>query len=239
MPQASPLTAAGCALALLPGLASATCTEDAMLVFDASGSMAEMGFNGLDRPRIHEARAALHDVLPNVTPLRRLGLVVYGPGASEACSHVQLHLPPTPDAAAPILATIDGTEPDGNTALTEAVNRAIAAFEPPGAPGTVVVVTDGKETCGGATCTLAARLAAEAPDLTVHVIGFRVRGTFFGWEGTDTNPEPEPVESVARCLADQTGGLYLGTESTDQLIAALNQTLGCPMFSALVPGRRD
>jgi len=136
-------------------------------------------------------------------------------------------------AAAPIWRAVDGGEPDGHTALTDGVGTAIAAFDGPEPRGTVVLVTDGKETCGGQTCAMAAMIASDAPDVTVHVIGFRVRGSFFGWEGTDSNPEPERVETVARCLADQTGGLYFGAESTGELITALNQTLACPLYGAL------
>ena len=43
----------------LPAAASEDCTEDAMIVFDGSGSMAEMGFNQIDEPRIFSARRAV------------------------------------------------------------------------------------------------------------------------------------------------------------------------------------
>lgn len=219
------------ALALVPGLALAECTEDAMLVFDGSGSMAEMGYNGLDVPRINDARRALHRVLPPIAQVRRLGLIVYGPGGGESCSRVDLRLSPQRDAAGRILAEIDELVPDGNTALTRAVRRAAEALDYRNRPGTVVLVTDGKETCGGATCQLAAELAAEAPGLTVHVIGFRVRGDFFNWEGGDGNPEVDEVPAVAQCLADRTGGLYVSTETTEELEAALRKTLDCPIYS--------
>ena len=47
------------------------CTEDAMIVFDASGSMAGNTVQGLfsDKTRIGEVRAALTAVLPDVTRL--------------------------------------------------------------------------------------------------------------------------------------------------------------------------
>ena len=65
---------------LAPTIAQATdnCLEDAMIVFDGSGSMAEMGFNLLDEPRIHEARRAIREAIPQIAPVRRLGLIVYG-----------------------------------------------------------------------------------------------------------------------------------------------------------------
>jgi Ca-activated chloride channel homolog len=34
-----------------------------------------------------------------------------------------------------------------------------------------------------------------------------------------------------KCLAEQNGGLYIGVESEDELVQALEKTLGCPMLS--------
>jgi Ca-activated chloride channel homolog len=61
------------------------CTEDAMIVFDASGSMSGNGWgHGSDTKghvtRIDKVRASLGKVLPNVTRFRRVGLITYGPG---------------------------------------------------------------------------------------------------------------------------------------------------------------
>lgn len=210
-----------------------SCTEDAMLVFDASGSMAEMGYNGLDFPRILEAREALHEVLPKVAPLRRIGLITYGPGPGDICENVALRVPPRFDADGPILDIVDTIRPAGNTALTRAVREAGEALGGGTEGGTIVLVTDGKETCGGAPCQLAGMLAGTG--LTVHVIGFRVRADFFNWEGGDAAPEIEKIPAIARCLADRTGGLYTSAESLDELIGALRQTLGCQQLSAL-PG---
>ena len=33
-----------------------------------------------------------------------------------------------------------------------------------------------------------------------------------------------------RCLADETGGLFVKTDTVDELIDALQQTLGCPVI---------
>ena len=58
------------------------CLRDAVVVFDGSGSMAEMGFNLLEEPRIFEAREAVHAAVPKIAAVRRLGLIVYGPGTA-------------------------------------------------------------------------------------------------------------------------------------------------------------
>ena len=75
-------------LAGLPAVAEDTertpCNEDAMLVFDASGSMAGTDRLGVSTAisvtRIDKVRAALAKVLPAATRFRRVGLITYGPG---------------------------------------------------------------------------------------------------------------------------------------------------------------
>ncbi|HYD15773.1 MAG TPA: hypothetical protein VEA77_05180, partial [Hyphomicrobium sp.] len=65
------LCALGAVAALAAGHASAAddvrCLDDAMLVFDASGSMAGTDMNAV-RPHIASVREALADVLPAITP---------------------------------------------------------------------------------------------------------------------------------------------------------------------------
>jgi Ca-activated chloride channel family protein len=221
---------AACAVAPGPKARAAQgCSEDAIVVFDGSGSMSEMGFNLMDEPRIFAARRAIREAMPQVAPFRNLGLVIYGPGPRDACNNIDLRFAPMPDAAPRMIAEIDALAPSGNTPLTASVARAAETLEFRARPGVVVLVTDGKETCGGAPCQLAASLVAEAHDLTVHVIGFKLRGEHFSWDSENMHDYREG-QTVARCLADQTGGLYLTTETVDELVTALQTTLGCPIF---------
>ena len=220
---------AGALLALMAAEAAAqSCTDDAVIVFDGSGSMAETGFNAIGAPRITEARQAVHEVLPAVAPTRRLGLVLYGASGAQSCTDARLVLEPQPEAAGPILAEIDALRPSGETALTEAVKLAAEVLRRGSGQGDVVLVTDGKETCGGTPCALATTLMHDAPGITVHVIGFKVRGEHWDW----SSPETEGV-SVARCLAEDTGGTYVNAETLEELIGALRVTLGCNVFGAL------
>ncbi len=214
--------------------AGESCTEDAMIVFDGSGSMAEMGFNMIGEPRIYEARQAVRDVIPDVAALRRLGLVIYGPGGDRTCDNVDLRFGPQWNAAPRIIADIEEMWPAGDTALTESVRRAAETLRYKEKPGTVVLVTDGKETCGGAPCELAEHIARSAPGLTVHVIGFKVRGDHFDWGETDYTD----AVTVARCLADDTGGTYVNAETAQDLVGALRRTLGCNLMGQVPAARR-
>jgi len=209
--------------------AQSDCATDAMIVFDGSGSMAEMGFNDINEPRIFEARRALAKTIPQIAETRRLGLVIYGPNGADDCSGLDLRFAPMTDAAPRLLADVNTLQPTGNTPLTEAVKLAADTLDYTHKSATIVLVTDGKETCDGQPCALAADLAAHGADTTVHVIGFKVRAAFFSWKrqnGTDQTP----VESVSKCLADRTAGTYTSAETLDQLIAALEKTLGCQLL---------
>lgn len=211
-------------------MAEASCTDDAIVVFDGSASMAETpeGLGG--DARIILARDAMHRVMPEIALSRRLGLVTYGPGSQQkSCDNVTLRFPPIPDAAPRIKSAVDALEPDGNTPLTAAVRSAAEALEFTERPGVVVLVTDGRETCGGSPCALGAQLAAEGVDMTVHVIGFQLQPDSSG------HPSFRPDNAIykADCLAEKTGGRTLTTETVEELVAALRETLACPVFSRL------
>ncbi len=199
------------------------CTDDAMIVFDASGSMSGNQTLGIpnSRPRIDEVRSALAQVLPSATKFRRVGLVTYGPGPYNQCN-VQLDLKPTRDAAKPIMRVVNALVPAGKTPLTSGVEEAAKALDFQSKPGVIVVVTDGEETCGRSPCDLAKQLHETAEQLTVHVIGFRYSN--YSWTGGNSVMD-------LRCLADENNGLYIKANSEGELIEALEKTLDCPMVS--------
>ena len=202
------------------------CTDDAMIVFDASGSMAGNTVQGLFSAvtRIDEVRKALAQVLPNAAKFRKIGLITYGPGPYAHCN-VALDFRPMPNATGPIMSVVNALNPAGKTPLVEAVQRAaeVLAYQ-----GTIVLLTDGEETCGGAPCELGKSLKANK-HLTVHVVGYQLKA--FRWTGAQSFLD-------AKCLAEETRGLYITAENRQDLIEGFEKTLGCPMMSALPAASR-
>lgn len=191
------------------------CRENAMLVFDASGSMA-LFRNG--RPKIDIAREAAADVLPDVTRFRRTGLVTYSGGRGLACADINLRVQPRVEAGSAILAEMSKLQPNGATPLSEAVEMAAGVLKRLDEPGVIVLVTDGLENCGGNVCELGRKLQVEGGRLRVHVISFFLHGR---------------SERTIMCLAEQTSGTYTSTTSLDTLREALHKVLGCARISRL------
>lgn len=106
------------------------CNQDAILVFDASGSMSGDGWGyGSESPntvtRIQKVRAALAKVLPGITRSRRVGLITFGP---DQCN-VRLEFKPTENSASRILSIVDALIPAGQTPLTAAVAEAAEVLD--------------------------------------------------------------------------------------------------------------
>ncbi len=198
------------------------CTEDAMIVFDASGSMAGNTVQGLfsDITRIDEVRKALGQVLPDVTKFRKVGLITYGPGPYAQCN-VELNFRPMPNAAQRIMNVVNAINPAGKTPLVDAVVAASKVLHEQTTRGVVVLLTDGEETCGGAPCALGKAIKQDG-QLIVHVIGYQLRG--FSWTGYQSILD-------VKCLAEETGGHYITAQNREDLIEAFRKTLGCPMMS--------
>jgi Ca-activated chloride channel family protein len=117
---------------------------------------------------------------------------------------------------------VNALTPAGRTPLVSAVRQAAEVLDYRNKPALIVVLTDGEETCGGAPCDIGKELHAAAKQLTIHVIGYRVKD--FSWTGEQSILD-------VRCLAEQNGGLYLPAESREELVEALDKTLGCPMVT--------
>ena len=203
---------------------SVPCRQDAMIVFDSSGSMSGMIITGVRQSRIDRVREALNEVLPQIERDRNIGLIIYGPGNSTgdtaSCRNIDTRFGPIPNAASRIIADVGALEPWGETPLTSAVEMAADVLSQRVSEGVIVLFTDGQETCGGQTCALARRLRNQGNNITVHVVDYTVQ-----------NPYGNQSNFKSHCLANETGGVYVPAQTKSELVAAFRKTLGCPMLA--------
>ena len=146
--------------------------------------------------------------------------LLFATPADAQCSNIEVRFPPRPNAARDIINDVNELVPSGVTPLTDAIALAVEQLWFRDKPATVVVFTDGQETCGGAPCQTVRRLLRQAYGLRIHVINYAIRDPFgirktFG----------------ARCIADQTGGIYVPVETLEELVAAFRKVLACPVVT--------
>ncbi len=196
-------------LSILP-LTFAEAAERTIVVLDASGSM----WGQIDgRSKIEIARETLGEVLQSVPKETELGLMVYGHRDKGSCSDIQLVVPPAAGTGKEISDFVNTITPKGKTPLSQAVRDAAEALKYTEEKATVVLLTDGLETCEADPCALAAELESKGVDFTAHVVGFGL-----------TQEEGKQVA----CLAEGTGGKYFQASDAQQLVAALAATVAAP-----------
>ena len=198
------LSAAFLIAAPIPASAQAQNNPDTIVVLDVSNSMwGQIG--GVSKIEI--ARGVISDLVGDISPDARFGLVAYGHRRKADCADIELVLPVAPLDAAAFSAAVNSLTPRGRTPLTEAVRQAAEVLSYRDRPSRIILVSDGLESCNADPCALAAELARGGVDFTAHVVGFDVAGI--------------EDQSQLSCLAEQTGGLYLTADSTEELTAAL------------------
>ncbi len=180
---------------------------DAILVLDASGSM----WGQIDgEAKIGIAKSVLGDLLGELPAERRLGLIAYGHRRKGDCSDIEELAAVGADRAA-IAAAVEGISPKGKTPMAASVKLAAEKLKSTEEKATVVLISDGIETCEPDPCGVAASLEQAGVDFTVHVVGFDV---------TEEN-----AEAQLQCLAENTGGKYISASNADELGAALETTV--------------
>ena len=208
-------------LLLIFSLAAPAHSQDpgrAMIVFDGSGSM----WGQIDgTAKIVTARATLSRVVTQLPADLEVGLIAYGHNRKGDCRDIETLVPvgPVSARASQLVASVEGLKPKGKTPLTDAVRRAAAELRYQEDKATVILVTDGIETCKADPCAVANELESLGIDFTTHVIGFGLSA--------------EEGRQVA-CLAENTGGQYLEAANSDDLANALQQTVALTPPPALL-----
>jgi hypothetical protein len=156
-----------------------------------------------------------------------VGLRVYGhrfatDDYDNACRDTELVVPIGPIDKAALVGWVDRIQTKGRTPLVISVLEAVKDFE--AIPnGTIVLVTDGIESCKGDIKSIAPAIQAAGLELKVNIVGFDIREA----EGR------QELESIAR----STGGRYLDARNADELMGALGQTLKLEFVAVNAAGK--
>lgn len=175
----------------------------AILVLDASGSMWGRVEN---RTKVEIARESVSRLMSAWNPDIELGLMAYGHRREGDCNDIEMLLPVGRQMPAAVTGAVNRLDAKGKTPLSAAVKRAAEALRYTSERATVILVSDGAETCGQNPCALAEALERDGVAFTAHVIGLDLK---------------KEETAGLQCLAEGTGGLFLEAVDAASLTKAL------------------
>ncbi len=184
------------------------------IVLDVSGSMnAKLG----ETTRWKTALAMLQDVVTVLPDDMNVGLRVYGhrhsSKSAQTCKDTELVVPIAKLDRERIVKAASRLKPRGETPLIYSTLETIGDLKTAGG-GSVILITDGEESCKGDAKAAAAELQASGLNVTLNIVGFTLTG--------------ETAVAELSALAGSTGGRYYSAQDGAQLsravmLAALNR----------------
>ncbi len=187
---------------------SMTCAADqAMIVLDASGSMRGQ-VDGKVKMAI--AKETLNKVVNDWDESIDFGLMAYGHTRKGDCNDIEVLIPLSKIDKNAVLQKVAAITPKGKTPISDSLQQAAKKLHFTEDKATVILISDGKETCDADPCATAKALEGQGIDFTAHVIGFNV----------DTNTDKQLA-----CIAKATGGEYFSAKNADDLNNAMKKAV--------------
>lgn len=196
-------------LALLAAQPLAQAQTDAkstiLFILDGSGSMWARIDND---PKITIAKDVMIRLIQQLPDNVEAGLQVYGHRSKGDCNDIELMSPVGKSDKSTLIQQIQSIQPQGKTPITGSLKLAGEQLKSTEEETTVVLISDGQETCEGDPCALMRELRGQGIKMQVHVVGFDVN-------------QDERKQLV--CIAEAGGGKYFTAQNTTQLKDALTE----------------
>lgn len=189
-------------------------TQNYAFIFDASGSM-RAGLAG--RTRLAVAQDVMIQLSTELDANVNASLWVYGhrlpqDDVAASCRDIEQVIPLGPIDVTEFERVVRNIQAIGYTPISDSLIQAAASL-PIGGDNTIILISDGEETCAGDPCAVARELAARDANLLVNTIGFVVN---------------EFTRQQLECIAEVTGGVYLDAPGPDELTDALREVTRPP-----------
>lgn len=176
-----------------------------MYILDGSGSMRGQ-VDGAQK--MATAKKTLAELVAATGKDSKIGLMAYGHTSKESCKDVKV-VAKIGTAPKDVATQVASVTPLGKTPITYALEQASHQF-PAGSDvqNYVVLVSDGKETCGGNPCDAAKALTEKGVKFKIHVVGFDVKGK---------------ERAELECIAKEGGGKYFNASNTTEFKEAVTE----------------
>ncbi len=201
-----------------PGAGANKAQPSANIVFilDASGSMRGR-ISG--RAKIDIAKDVLIKLIKDLPAGINVGLVAYGHRRKGDCNDVEELAPLAKLNKEDLINKIKALKPKGKTPISHSVQLTAEKLQNLEDETTIVLVSDGKETCGGDPCELVKKLKESGIKFVMHVVGFDV-----------TPEEKQQLE----CIAKAGGGTYYAARNASEFRLAMAKVVSRPKFKGTI-----
>ena len=191
--------------AVLLSAQASQAAEDVLIVYDASASMWGQ-IDGVNK--ITTARNVMAGLVHDWPRDTNLGLVAYGHRRAGDCTDIETLIKPQPVEPDEFVRIVNAINPKGKTPIAASLQHAANVLQYRDNNATVVLISDGLESCHGDPCAVAAELAARGTGFTAHVVGFDL---------------DEQANEALSCIASNTGGVFVPASNASELQDALQQ----------------
>jgi hypothetical protein len=158
------------------------------------------------RDKIAIARRALADLVEQLPDQLEVGLGIYGHRKRDDCGDVEIAVPPALGSGEAVARKVKAVKPRGVAPIAGALEAAAEALRETVQPASIVLISDGAETCERDPCAAVEAIRREDANVRVHVVGFDVK---------------EEERPQLQCIAEAGGGKYFAAADSAELAAAL------------------
>lgn len=174
-----------------------------ILIFDASGSM----WGQIEgKAKITIAKEVMEGIVNDLPDDINVGLTAYGHRRKGDCDDLETLIPLGPIDKQAFIEKIKAINPKGKTPMLRSIRLTAEAIKHLEDETTILLVSDGKETCDPEPCAFVAELKALGINFVMHVVGFDVGGE---------------TEEELKCMAAAGDGEYFPASNADKLKEAL------------------
>lgn len=182
-----------------------------LFIFDASGSMHQK-IEG--KSKLKTAKEVLSALVGDLPADANIGLEAYGhrvPGTekNESCQDIETLVSVKGENSKIIIKKLNSLDAKGMTPISASLEKSADVLRGLTGKKTIILISDGEETCGGDPVGVAGKIREEfGVDVVIHVIGFDVK-------------EKEKMQLAG--IAKAGGGKYYFADNAEQLKDSLVQ----------------
>ncbi|MCB9344194.1 MAG: VWA domain-containing protein [Lewinellaceae bacterium] len=174
-------------------------------ICDASGSMwGQMQ----GKTKMGIATDVLSNSVSKLPDNQKVGLVAYGHRKKGDCQDVEFLIDVESGSKSQIEQSLKGIKPLGMTPLAYSASQVIDKLRQTKMKATIILVTDGIESCKGNICDVVTAAKKEGIDFRMHIIGFGLK---------------ESETEQLKCAAKAADGKYFDAADAEGLSEVLNE----------------